>query len=340
MINSLSNLKRDGEALERNPIPDQTETYYGGTLMDNSHNIPPSTTSQSLIIAATTDDDQLVDLWLRKQRNEKTRESYGQTVAVFRNYVNVGLRALKLDDLLNYADWLKQEDERHLTKTRTLSTATQARKLASIKSLLTFAQEVGYTIFNVGKALEPPKIKSVRAERILSEEDVFRLIGAAEKERDKLLLRMLYLSGARIAELCGKLGASWRDLQPRAEGGQVTLFGKGGKTRVVLLPERLWKPLMESRREAKDDDPLFRSREGRLSTCQAWRIVKKAAKVAGISWAASPHWLRHAHASHALENGASITLVSKTLGHESEATTANYLHARPGESSGTYLKVG
>jgi site-specific recombinase XerD len=53
----------------------------------------------------------------------------------------------------------------------------------------------------------------------------------------------------------------------------------------------------------------------------------------------SAHWLRHAHASHALDRGAPIHLVQATLGHRSVATTSWYLHARPGESSAGYLAI-
>jgi integrase/recombinase XerD len=70
-----------------------------------------------------------------------------------------------------------------------------------------------------------------------------------------------------------------------------------------------------------------------------FRIVRAAAKRAGISGNVSPHWMRHAHATHALENGAPITLVKETLGHSSMETTARYTHVRPNASSGQYLKV-
>ena len=67
-----------------------------------------------------------------------------------------------------------------------------------------------------------------------------------------------------------------------------------------------------------------------------WRIVRKAAKRAGIEKAVSCHWLRHAHASHALDRGAPIHLVQATLGHSSIQTTGRYLHARPTDSSSRY----
>jgi nitrogen-specific signal transduction histidine kinase len=68
-------------------------------------------------------------------------------------------------------------------------------------------------------------------------------------------------------------------------------------------------------------------------------LLKNAAEDAGVNPAASIHWLRHAHASHAIDNGAPITLVSQTLGHADLKTTSVYAHARPGESSGRYLKT-
>jgi integrase/recombinase XerD len=69
------------------------------------------------------------------------------------------------------------------------------------------------------------------------------------------------------------------------------------------------------------------------------RIVKAAANRAGIEAPVSPHWLRHAHASHALDRSAPIHLVQATLGHASVSTTGKYLHARPEDSSARYLGV-
>jgi site-specific recombinase XerD len=65
----------------------------------------------------------------------------------------------------------------------------------------------------------------------------------------------------------------------------------------------------------------------------------QAASTAGLEVKVSPHWLRHSHATHALERGAPIHLVAATLGHASVATTGKYLHARPTDSSARYLVV-
>ena len=67
-----------------------------------------------------------------------------------------------------------------------------------------------------------------------------------------------------------------------------------------------------------------------------FRIVRHAAERAGLDRKVSPHWLRHSHATHALERGAPIHLVQATLGHASVATTGRYLHARRTDSSARY----
>ena len=87
---------------------------------------------------------------------------------------------------------------------------------------------------------------------------------------------------------------------------------------------------------------MFRSRqrgvEGyHLSRKQVWRLVRQAARRAGIELKVSPHWLRHSHASHSLDKGAPLSLVKETLGHSSIAITEKYLHAKPDDSSGMYL---
>jgi integrase/recombinase XerD len=145
----------------------------------------------------------------------------------------------------------------------------------------------------------------------------------------------LYVGGFRVAELCS---LKWSDLQRRDSAGQITVFGKGGKTRTVLMPESVWNAVQSLRGDAGENNPVFRSRKGgHLDESQVWRIVRKASTRAGIDKAVSCHWLRHAHASHALDRGAPIHLVQATLGHSSIATTGRYLHARPTESSSRYL---
>ena len=110
----------------------------------------------------------------------------------------------------------------------------------------------------------------------------------------------------------------------------------------MLLPATVWREVQALAGESgfPPDVPVFRSRKGgHLNRRQAERIVEAAAARAGLAAGVSPHWLRHAHATHALERGAPIHLVQATLGHASVATTGRYLHARPTDSSAKYLPL-
>jgi integrase/recombinase XerD len=112
-------------------------------------------------------------------------------------------------------------------------------------------------------------------------------------------LLLLYASGVRVSEVGGLY---WRDVQANGDGAQITVFGKGGKTRAIQLPASVATTLTKLRGEAGEEDPVFQSRKhgGALKTVAVLRIVRQAARRAGIELAVSPHWLRHAHASHAL----------------------------------------
>lgn len=158
-------------------------------------------------------------------------------------------------------------------------------------------------------------------------------------------LVLLYRAGLRCSELCS---LTWRNLQERDQAGQVAVYGKGGKTRYVLIDVDTWLEVLQLRKAGQGlDDYVFQSRQARSRTDKSDRrldestvflIVRNAAERAGIT-GCSPHWMRHAHATHSLENGAPITLVRDTLGHASMETTAKYTHVRPNASSGQYLKV-
>lgn len=298
--------------------------------------------SAPMQLLSATCDDEIVGVWLKNLTSDNTRATYAKIIADFRAFVGVELRALKLEDMLAYKNHLATLISGPTGKP--YSQATQNTHMAAVKSLLSFAHGSGYSPFNVGKIVRVAKVEEKRAERILTEEEVLKMVLAAQKKskkkgkkRDELLIRFIYRTAARASEV---VGLRWRQLQPRESGGQASFFGKGRKTRSVLIPEKLWDELMATRGEADDDDPVFCTYAGGISRTQVWRVVKKIALIAGARSSATTHSLRHAHASHALDHNAPIQLVSSTLGHENIATTNVYAHAKPGESSGSYLKVG
>jgi integrase/recombinase XerD len=286
----------------------------------------PALSSTSSPAIQASSDQHLIALWLHG-RSPHTQAAYGVDAARFLAFTAKPLREVALGDLQGFADTLGE-----------LAPASRARILSGVKSLLAFGHRLGYLPFDVGRALKVSGAKDTLAERILPEADVQRMMALEPSARNQALLRLLYASGARVSEICG---LKWRDAQPRDEAGQLTVYGKGNKTRMVLLPATVWRELTMLRGPmAGPDDPIFRSRGGvALSRSQVLRIVRAAARQAGIEGNVSPHWLRHAHASHALDRGCPIHLVQATLGHSSVATTGRYLHARPTDSSSRYLAV-
>jgi len=271
-------------------------------------------------------DGQLISLWLHG-RSPHTQAAYRADAGRLFAFTGKPLAQLTLADLQAFADSLGGAE------------ASRYRTLSAVKSLSAFAYRLGYACFNVAAALKLPARKVTVAERILPAAAVLDLIfSGTGTPRNRALVRLLYASGVRVSEACA---LCWRDLQPRDNAGQITVFGKGGKTRAILLSDETWRELVALRGTAGPDDPVFRSRkQGRALTRQQVReIVRQAARRAAIDRPVSPHWLRHAHASHNLDRGTPIHLVQATLGHASVATTGRYLHARPTDSSARWLGV-
>jgi site-specific recombinase XerD len=287
-----------------------------------------------VIPAQASSDVEMIALWLRNYRAANTVSAYQSDVRAFQAFYSGPLRKVTVRLLQDFADTLTG-----------LSDATVGRRLSAVKSLFGFAHRIGYLPFDVGAPISLPAIKDKIAERIMAEEAVQRLLWQADAphrrgpylKRDAALLRLLYTAGLRISEACG---LRWRDLVERDDAGQITVFGKGGKTRVILLPAAIWSRLIALRGTGDDNDPVFKSRKnGALNRSQVHCIVKLASKRAGLSGSISAHYLRHSHASHALDRGAPVHVVQTTLGHASLTTTTRYVHARPGDSSSRYLPV-
>ena len=290
----------------------------------------PSASATHSTSATTTADAFFVRSWLL-EKSENSRNAYARIAREYLTFTAPRtLRQTALSDLQNFL-----QVKSHHAK------ATQAQARAVLKSLYSFAVRTGYLTANLGAFLKSVRLESKLTERYLTEDEVRAMIRSAELPRDRALLRLLYAAGLRVSEC---VGLSWEDIQPRGEGALLKITGKGDKVRVVAIPSTTWEDLRALRTpEMRDGHAVFfpnYADSRRLSARQVVNIVKRAAFLAGIAKAVSPHWLRHAHASHALDRGAPIHLVQATLGHASIATTGKYLHARPDESSGSYLDSG
>jgi integrase/recombinase XerD len=265
----------------------------------------------------------MVSLWLGNYRSLHTRRRYDADARSFFAFVGKPLGMVTVRDIQEFGASLSS-----------VSDATVAARLTGIKSLIKFAHRIGYVPFDTAAPVQLPIAQDRLAERIISEFDVQRLLGLERHPRNAMILQVLYITGIRISELAG---LCWRDLTPRDDGGQLSVMGKGSKTRPILLPVTIWDRINLLRGQAGPDSAVFRSRKGgALHPRQIHEIVKRASRRAKLP-DVSAHWFRHSHASHSLDHGCPPHIVQATLGHSSLSTTSRYVHVRPGDSSSRYL---
>ncbi|VEP14745.1 Integrase [Hyella patelloides LEGE 07179] len=271
-------------------------------------------------------DTELIRFWI-SQKSKTTQKTYITISRQFLTFAGKELEEVKLEDILL---WLES------FQLRGKSQNTINNKLAAIKSLFSFGVKTGYLPANPASMIKTTKAKDALNERILQAEEVKQLINEAAQMRDRLILVLLYILGLRISEL---VGLNWSDFQPTDEAIAVTIFGKGHKTRTLLITHQLYSELKQLPSSEKTE-AVFLSRFGnRLDRHAIHRLIKKAVEKAGINPHTSAHWLRHAHACHSLNNGAGIDLLMKSLGHSSLAVTSRYLHVKPSECTSKFIDL-
>lgn len=217
-----------------------------------------------------------------------------------------------------------------------LAKATRARRLSSIKQLYRFAYEEGWRNDNPAIQIRGPG-KDKRLPKTLSVEEVESLLDASRRHgkseavrlRTICMMELLYATGMRVTELVSLPLAAARG-DPR----MLLVRGKGGKERMVPLspPARAaladWLAHIDAQ-EADTPKFLFASRgaAGHMSRVAFYQVIKNLAVAAGVSPAkVTPHTLRHAFATHLLENGADLRAIQTLLGHADVATTEIYTH--------------
>jgi len=288
-------------------------------------------------LAGVESDAELEALWLSTRRSKSTRRVYAIDLAWWRARGAFGPGGLRAMRTIHVESALEGAPG---------APASIARRVAALRSLLAYGYRVGWLPWNLADAIPTFAANDGSiARRLLTMEQVFALVAAARVgaygSRNGLAVRVLYVSACRAAEL---VGLEWRDVHARPEGaGSLTLDGKGNKTRDVWITAATADELEAFRAAAggaEASGPVFRSRSGRrLVTRDVERFVRVAARASRLPAGTSPHWLRHSHATHALDAGAPIHVVSATLGHASIGTTTRYLHAAPSSSSARFLAL-
>ena len=268
-------------------------------------------------------------LWLERGLSENTLMAYRRDLQMTAQWLekrSQGQMALLQADNDALIEFMVQR------KSAGVSDKSSARWLSTLRGFYR------YMIFNqrlvddptqklehpkLGRSL-PSSLSPAQVEALLAAPDVTNALGL----RDRTMLEVLYASGLRITELVTLELANVNQRQ-----GVVRVIGKGNKERLVPTGENALDWLSRYLRDARlsllpaGGSVLFPSRLGRVMTRQTfWHAIKKYALQAGIQKNISPLTLRHAFATHLVDNGADLRAVQMMLGHSDLSTTQIYTH--------------
>ena len=256
------------------------------------------------------------DEFLKKIEVElKISKNSGYTI---RNY----LRAVQ--DLLDFS---KKQPDAISTDDVKLYMAEKLTNQAS-SSIIVFLSALRFAFGNllnrdVTMGIKRPK-REKRIPDVLTKDEVNRLIEAIPTKKSKLMVTLTYACGFRVSEL---INLKVVDLNFEEMIGHVRQ-GKGRKDRAFIIPQRLANKLQKQVQQQKETNQeyLFSGKNGPLTDRNLQKIVRNAAKKAGINKAVHPHTLRHSFATHLLEAGTDIRAIQELLGHTDLSTTQIYTH--------------
>jgi integrase/recombinase XerD len=287
-------------------------------------------------------DERLIELFLDMLAAERgvalnTLAAYRQDLADFAGVLGARGRSIKSADSDDIRDYL-----RGLTAGRAFSAASVARRLSALRQLYRFLYAEGHRRDDPAAAIEGPK-RSRPLPKVLTIRDVDRVLAAARdgvgdpalpigerlrRARLTCLLEVLYATGLRVSELVAL------PISAAREARMLMIRGKGGKERLVPLNAAA-KTAIADYLALREQAGLASSRwlfpsfgeSGHLTRQHFARELKGLAAAAGLRpGMVSPHVLRHAFASHLLQNGADLRAVQMLLGHADISTTQIYTH--------------
>ncbi len=270
--------------------------------------------------------DQFLDaVWVEQGLSENTLSAYGSDLRIFAQWLTT--RSMLAVDTADLSRFLASRFKEGI------GNRSSARILSSLRRFYGYHIRENNITIDPTALIESPHIGRPLPNS-LTENDVELLLNAPDTSqplgfRDKTMIEMLYATGLRVSELVNLTLD-----QVSLRQGVVRIVGKGNKERLVPVGEEamswLEKYLSDTRITvlgARQCGYIFITSRGENMTRQAfWHIIKRHAKVSGITKSLSPHTLRHAFATHLLNHGADLRVVQLLLGHSDLSTTQIYTH--------------
>ena len=272
--------------------------------------------------------DRFLDaIWAERGLSENTLKAYRADLLA----LNQRLKGRKVDlvrvtraDILEYISWRVDGGAKPRSTARQLSSFRRFFRYLLREGVIAEDPTTQIAMPKIGRAL-PQSLTEEEVEALLAVPVVSDPLG----HRDRAMLELLYATGVRVSELINlKLS------QVNLNQGVLRIIGKGDRERLIPLGDEAqdWvKKFIEGPRVKilleRQTEYLFPTGRGDRMTRQAfWHIIKRYAKKAGIGKKLSPHTVRHAFATHLLNNGADLRVVQLLLGHSDVSTTQIYTH--------------
>ncbi|HTL47226.1 MAG TPA: site-specific tyrosine recombinase XerD [Verrucomicrobiae bacterium] len=254
-----------------------------------------------------------------------TLAAYRQDLGAYGQFLHgKKLKAMDKVTRTHILDFLLQE------KKRGLQSSSMARRLVAVKLFHRFLVKERFLETDVTSVLESPRLWK-KLPNFLSSREIEAMLSLPPAKgrglRDRALLECLYATGTRVSEVAG-LKVEDVNLM----NGFLKCRGKGDKERLVPVGRaavRALEQYLEKFRpkQKPKTNHLFLGKSGKGLTRQfIWQLIKKYARLAGITKKITPHTFRHSFATHLLEHGADLRVVQELLGHADIATTQIYTH--------------
>jgi integrase/recombinase XerD len=248
---------------------------------------------------------------------------------VLRRYSPNTIRTYKafFTDFINYfsdkkIDAISEDDIRkyilYLIEQRQVSESYQNQAINAIKFYYEKVKGGERKVYYIDRP-----IKSVKLPKVLSEEEVIKILSTITNLKHRCIIFLIYSSGLRLSEVAN---LTIKDVLSD-RGLLFVKGGKGKKDRTTILSEKVLKLMRSYYKEYKPKVYLFEGIEGgKYSKRSIQQILKTALQKASYAKGASIHTLRHSFATHLLERGTDLRYIQALLGHESSRTTEIYTH--------------
>lgn len=266
-----------------------------------------------------------------------TMISYSKDIEEYLLYLDEAKKdylKIKYNDIKDYLTFLNNKKN---------SNSTVSRKISALRSFYKYLVNEGTIDINPFFSVKLPK-KEKKLPRFFNYSELEELFSVPDistplGQRDRLILEMLYATGARVSEL---INIKTTDIK----GREIKILGKGNKERYVEFGDyadeilQLYLSDGYKKLNRKNSEYLFLNKNCTKLTDRGIRfLLDKIITATSINKKISPHMIRHSFATHLLNEGCDLLSVQELLGHESLKATSIYTHITTDRLKDVYLKT-